>query len=107
MIKVPNAWSMPMNEWARCVFSFDVSALDEASMVVVCDYGREATAGTAWEAGYAFGKGKDVVVVQMPGVTEVSLMVRNGCKVVVPYDKFVSGDWRIPDYRHCDQVVQN
>lgn len=107
-LKVPNAWGMPMNEWARCVFSFDVAALDEASTVVVCDYGREATAGTAWEAGYAFAKGKTVIVVQMPEVNEVSLMVRNGCQLVVPYDKFVADDWRLPDYR-CDgdEVVQN
>lgn len=106
-LKVPNAWNMPMNEWARCVFSFDVQALDEAVMVVVCDYGRESTAGTAWEAGYAFAKNKDVIVVQMPDVTEVSLMVRNGCKVVVPYEKFITDDWQIPDYHRVNQVTQN
>lgn len=108
MLKVPNAWHMPMNEWARCVFSFDVAALDEAHHVIVCDYGRGATAGTAWEAGYAFAKGKDVIVVRMPGVTEVSLMVQNGCLCVVDYQDFISGDWKVPDYRKPSPgVVQN
>lgn len=107
-LKIPNEWNMPMEEWARCVFTQDILALDEAAVVIVCDYGRHSSSGTAWEAGYAFAKGKWVVVVQMPGVAEVSLMVRNGCTVVVHYDDFIEGLWKFPNYREqYVPVVQN
>ena len=35
-------------------------------------------AGTNWEAGYAWGINKPVVVVEMPGVKLMSLMLANG-----------------------------
>ncbi len=74
-LKVPNAWGMTMNEWGRCVFTLDVVELDRADWVVVCDFGRQNTAGTSWEAGYAFGKGKKILLIKMPEVQEQSLMV--------------------------------
>lgn len=108
LLKIPNAWGMPQNEWARCVFTQDVLAIDDAFAVVVCDYGRHASCGTAWEAGYAFAKNKRVIVVQMPGVKEVSLMMHNGCSVVVPYEDFLSGTWTIPDFMEDKpEVTQN
>lgn len=107
-LKIPNAWGMPQNEWARCVFTQDVLALNDAFAVVVCDFGRHSSCGTAWEAGYAFAKKKRVIVVQMPGVEEVSIMVHNGCSVVVSYEDFCSGDWCIPDYLNAKpEVTQN
>ena len=106
-LRIPNAWNMPLNEWARCVFTNDVMEIDRSEIVVVCDYGRNATAGTAWEAGYAFAKGSKVLVVQMPGVDEVSLMVRNGCAAVVDYNDFVNGRFSWPDYRNQSGVRQN
>lgn len=107
-LKIPNAWNMPLEQWARCVFTQDVLQLDECDWVVVCDYGRRSSSGTAWEAGYAFAKGKSVIVVTMPGVQEVSLMVYNGCTCAVPYEKFIKGEWNREDYysAHPD-VVQN
>ena len=107
ILKIPNAWNMPMNEWARCVFTQDLLELDCADIVVVCDYGRRSTAGTAWEAGYAFAKGKSVLVVQMPGVDEVSLMVRNGCTAVISYDEFIERPFSWPDYKKCTGIMQN
>lgn len=74
-IKIPNAWGMTMQEWGHCVFTVDVLELDRADWVVVCDFGRHNTAGTSWECGYAFGKGKKILLVRMPGVEEQSLMV--------------------------------
>ena len=105
LLKIPNAWNMPQNEWARCVFTQDVLALDESETVIVCDYGRHASCGTAWEAGYAFAKGKKVIVVTMPGVEEVSLMVHNGCTPVVSYEDFIALKWDIPDYRNAENVI--
>ena len=76
---VPNAWGLSMGEWARCIFALDVVAIDNSDWVVVCDYGRKGTAGTAWEAGYAFGKGKKVLIIEMaPEKSDYSVMIR-GC----------------------------
>ena len=76
--KIPHAWDYPNNEWAQMVFMNDVKALDEADFVVVLSYGRvDTTSGTNWEAGYAFGIGKIVILVEMTDKI-MSLMVANG-----------------------------
>lgn len=69
-MKVPNAWCMDSETWARCVFSIDVHELDAANVVVFLDYGRECTFGTAWEVGYAFAKGKRIIQIMMPSQEE-------------------------------------
>lgn len=91
--KVPNAWGITMEMWGQCVFTMDVLAIDEADWIVLCNYGRKgATAGTAWECGYAFAKGKKILVVNMPGVEESSLMVTGCASNVVNYGEFISAD---------------
>ena len=76
--KIENAWSYPNYEWGRLVFENDIDAIDNSDCVVVLSYGRESTAGTNWEAGYAWGTYKPVIVVEMPGVKLMSLMLANG-----------------------------
>ena len=79
--KIPHAWDYPNTEWGQMVFMNDVKALDSSELVVVLSYGRESTAGTNWEAGYAYGTGKKVIVVEVreSGTKQVmSLMVANG-----------------------------
>ena len=75
--QIPNAWDYPNDEWGLMVFMNDIYAMDHADIVVVLSYGRESTAGTNWEAGYAFGKGKIVIIVEMTD-NIMSLMVANG-----------------------------
>lgn len=75
--KIPNAWDYPNTEWGQMVFMNDVKAIDSADVVVVLSYGRESTAGTNWEAGYAFGRFKKVIIVEMTD-NIMSLMVSNG-----------------------------
>ena len=89
-LKIPNAWGMTMQEWAHCVFTVDVMKLDKADWVVVLDYGRHNTAGTSWECGYAFGKGKKILVVRMPGVEEQSLMVKCCAASEITYEELMS-----------------
>lgn len=74
---IPHAWEYPNTEWGLMVFVNDVQAIDAADMVVVLSYGRESTAGTNWEAGYAYGRGKKVIIVEMTDAI-MSLMVANG-----------------------------
>lgn len=89
--KVPNEWGIDMRTWAQCVFTMDVVAIDECDWMVVADYGRSATAGTAWEAGYAFAKGIKILVVQMPGVEESSLMTQGCAANICKYEALCSG----------------
>ena len=75
--KIPNAWDYPNDEWGAMVFASDIDAINRCDIVVMLSYGRESTAGTNWEAGYAFGIGKKVIVVEMTD-NVMSLMVANG-----------------------------
>jgi nucleoside 2-deoxyribosyltransferase len=80
---IPNAWDYPNNEWGLMVFINDVSAIDDADFVVALSFGRaHITSGTSWECGYAFAKGKRIILVEInadnsDGFT-MSLMVANG-----------------------------
>lgn len=74
---IPHAWDYPNDEWGLMVFTNDVEAINRADIVVVLSYGRESTAGTNWEAGYAYGVGKKVIIVEMTKEI-MSLMVANG-----------------------------
>lgn len=76
--KVKDAWDLPNYKWGEEVFKADIKAINRADTVIVLSYGRMASAGTSWEAGYAYGIGKRVVIVEMPGVNLMSLMVANG-----------------------------
>ncbi len=82
-IKIDNAWDYPNYEWGRLVYENDKAAIDQCDTVVMLSYGRMGSAGTAWEAGYAFGIGKRVIVVEMPEVELMSLMISNGCYSVI------------------------
>lgn len=76
--KIHNAWDYPNPEWGLMVFQSDLIAIKEADAVVVLSHGREeSTAGVDWEAGFAFGIGKKVIVVEMTDLP-MSLMVANG-----------------------------
>lgn len=87
--KVPNEWGITMQMWGQCVFTMDVLAIDDCDWVVLCNFGRAgATAGTAWECGYAFAKGKKILVVNMPGSKDSSLMITGCAANVVDFEQF-------------------
>ena len=75
--KMPNAWDYPNDEWGLMVFTCDIKAIDRCDVLVILSCGRNSTAGANWEAGYAFGIGKKVIVVEMTDDV-MSLMVANG-----------------------------
>lgn len=77
-LQIPNAWDMSQEEWAEKVFNADIEAIDNADAMVVISIGRESTAGTNWEQGYAYANAKRVYVYQ---ITEqpTSLMTYWGC----------------------------
>lgn len=90
---IPHAWDYPNNEWGLMVFTSDVNAINDCDVLVLLSYGRYSSAGANWEAGYAFGHDKTVIVVEMTD-SPMSLMVANGRWATV---KGISGlseyDW--------------
>lgn len=86
---IPNAYWMSMNEWSRCVFTVDVLAMDDCKFLLVCDFGRHGTAGTGWECGYAFAKGKSIVVIRMADENDYSLMLMGSAMKTYTYDEFL------------------
>lgn len=91
--KIPNAWDYPNPEWGLMVFTSDIVALDSSDIVVLLSNGRNSTAGANWEAGYAYAKGKKVIVVEMTNDI-MSLMVANGRWATVKgLDGLAKYDW--------------
>lgn len=64
-LKIENAWDMPQEEWARRVFEADIKAIQECDTFVMITSGRESTAGTNWENGYAYALNKHIIVIQI------------------------------------------
>ena len=77
-LKIENAWDMPQEEWAVKVFNEDIKAINECDVVVMISIGRESTAGTNWEQGYAYALGKRIYVIQITD-KPTSLMTYCGC----------------------------
>ena len=90
---IPNAWDLPNNVWAKAVFDEDVKAIDECDTVIVLNWGMYSDSGTAWECGYAFAKGKEVINLLMPSRDcDYSLMMVNGCNNALPWFSFAQGE---------------
>ena len=64
-------------EWSKAIFIEDKVAIDKCNLVVLLYHGAYSDSGTAWECGYAYGRGKAVVVVQLG--QNSNLMVHEGC----------------------------
>ena len=90
--KVPNEWGINMEMWGQCVFTMDVLAIDDADWIVLCNFGRNhQSAGTSWECGYAFAKGKKILVVNMPGSeNDTSLMISGCASNIIDFKDFIS-----------------
>ena len=90
-LKIDNAWDMPQEEWAQKVFNDDIIAIQNCDCVVMISFGRESTAGTNWEQGYAYGIGKPIYVIQVME-TPTSLMTYCGCDFFL-----TSFTWKMED----------
>lgn len=73
--KVPNADTLPNDEWAHEVFITDLHHLDEADVVYYFCEGMDGDIGAAWECGYAYAKGKQIFVEEIGSSNFISLMV--------------------------------
>ena len=64
-LKIENAWDMSQEDWAQKVFEADIKAIQECEVFVMITPGRESTAGTNWENGYAYALNKHIIVIQI------------------------------------------
>ena len=64
-LKIENAWDISQEEWARKVFEADIKAIQECEVFVMISSGRESTAGSNWENGYAYALNKHIVTIQI------------------------------------------
>lgn len=63
-LQIENAWDYTQEDWARLVFKADVEAIDNCDVFLMISPGRMGSAGTNWEQGYAYAKGKFIIVIQ-------------------------------------------
>lgn len=116
-LQIPNAWSYSQERWAMMVFDEDIVALDACDFVVMITKGRMSSAGTNWEQGYAYAKGKPVFVFQRTD-SETSLMTYCGCTRMenvrgpatvmeyiaeYPYEMYIRRKWR--ELNPCKTVL--
>ena len=85
--EIPNAWDLPNDLWGESVFAVDILGIQKCDVVVVLNHGMYSDSGTAWECGYAYALGKDVVNV-LCGEGNFSLMMLNGCNTYIKFDDF-------------------
>ena len=64
-LKIENAWDMSQEEWAKRVFASDLMKLFSTDLFIMISTGRESTAGTNWEQGFAFAQNKLIYVFQI------------------------------------------
>ncbi len=79
--EIPNAWDYPNEEWGLMVFTEDVTAIEQADAVVVLNFGcKKNSTGSAWEAGFAYGRGIRIIVCDLifHDDEHTSLMIENG-----------------------------
>ena len=77
-LKIENAWDMSQENWSKAVFDKDIEAINNCDIFLMISLGRESTAGTNFEQGYAYALKKRILVFQ---ITEkpTSLMTYCGC----------------------------
>ena len=92
---VEDAWNLSNSAWAWRVFREDVWALDEAEIVYVLNFGMYSDSGTAWEAGYAYAKGKRIVniLVNQENNTYSLMMIGGANKLVnIEFENIEEGE---------------
>ena len=105
---IPNAWGMPNRDWGAAVYGMDTAAINDCDIVVLASWGKSKTsAGALWEAGYAVGIGKPLVVLSLDPDAVESLMVVSSAKATLTSIYDICGyDWEnLPTERRANNEV--
>lgn len=66
--------------WAQKIFELDRDNIDSSDAVVMLYHGGYSDSGTAWECGYACGKGIPVIAVHVLENTDSNIMISQSCR---------------------------
>ena len=82
-------------EWSRSTFLNDRRFIDWADIIVMLYHGAYSDSGTAWEAGYACGKGKPVIAVHVArsGEAGSNLMIHESAQTNITLEELVGYDF--------------
>ena len=104
--KIPGGESMSNYEWGLAVQQMDKQALESSDWVVVLTFGKTGNnAGVAWEAGYAYGLGKNILIVKMNDTVESMMMWFNCIARIKGLDKLKSFNFENPEYEFLNIEV--
>ena len=97
-LQILHAWEMTMTDWATAVYEADMAALTKADVVIFLSFGKNNNAGSAWECGFASGRGIPVVMIRMTNSTE-SVMLFGSARAIIDEDAVERYEWwSLPHY---------
>ena len=78
--------------WAQKTFELDRDNIDTADVVVMLYHGGYSDSGTAWECGYACGKGIPVIAVHIDKNNDANIMITQSCRANIALDELTDYD---------------
>lgn len=78
-------------KWSMETFRSDKAGIDACDIVVMLYHGNYSDSGTAWECGYAYGIGKNVIVVHIG--KNSNLMVHEGSHSNIYFNEIETYDF--------------
>ena len=92
--KIPGGEQMSNQVWGFAVMQMDRDALKDSDWVVVLTYGKTGNnAGVAWEAGYAAGLHKNILLVKMNDEIESMMLWWNVTAQIQTLEKLKTFDF--------------
>lgn len=81
------------NEWSNSIFKKDILEIDNCDMMIVLYHGNYSDSGTAFEIGYAYAKGIQIVLVHVDRENDSNLMCHEGCNTNIYFDELANFDF--------------
>lgn len=83
--------NIPNHVWGLKTFYKDVLKIKSCDYIVAIDWGLYGDCGTAWEIGYGYAKGLNILVLAPDQTTDIphSLMVTNGSDNFITVSEFL------------------
>ncbi len=96
--------TMGTHAWSRKTFVMDIMGIVKADCLVMLYWGNYSDTGTAWECGFAYAKGKPVIVVHLGESS--NLMVHEGSHTnLAGVDALREFDFEsMPQYRYSGKM---
>ncbi len=79
--------------WAQRTFELDRDNIDSADVMLMLYHGGYSDSGTAWECGYACGKGIPVIAVHIDKGTDANIMISQSCRANITLDELKDYDF--------------